>query len=99
MFSINCFIPAYCSKYSSIYCFAFFLPIPNCSPKPKSLIPYTIPKFTAFALLLCSFVTSSIGVLNTFDAACLCISFPSLKASIICSSPEIDANTLNSICE
>ena len=36
-------------------------------------------------------------VLNTFDAACIWISSPSWNACIICSSSEIDDNTLNSI--
>ena len=49
----------------------FFLETPNCSPSPKSLIPYTIPKLTAFAFDLCSLVTCSIGVLNTLEAACV----------------------------
>ena len=36
--------------------------------KPNELIPYTIPKLTAFALRRCRSVTSSNGVWNTFDA-------------------------------
>ena len=44
-------------------------------------------------------LTSSKGTLNTLAAACLCISSLLLKASIICSSLEICAKTLNSICE
>ena len=71
MFSMKFFILSYFSKYCSMYSLAFFLDIPNCSPKPKSLIPYTIPKLTAFASDLCLFVTLSKGTLNTLDAVCL----------------------------
>ena len=41
----------------------------------------------------------NIELTNTFDAACLCISSPFINACTICSSFEICANTLNSICE
>ena len=89
--AISLKVPLYFSKYCSIYSLAFFLDTPICSPKPKSLIPYTIPKLTALACVLCSLVTSSKGTLNTLAAACLCISSLLLKASIICSSLEICA--------
>ena len=82
-----------------MYFLANFLLMPNCSDSPKSLIPYTIPKFTAFADVLCSFVTSSIGTSNTFEAACLWMSSSFLNAFSMVLSPEICANTLSSICE
>ena len=56
--------------------------MPNCSANPNPLIPYTIPKFTAFAAVLCSFVTSSSGTSNTFDATCLWISSSFKNASV-----------------
>ena len=46
--------------------------------RPKELMPYTIPKLTAFAFLLCKGVTSSKGVWKTLEAVILWMSLFSL---------------------
>ena len=78
---------------------ASFLEILKSSLSPKALIPYTIPKFTAFALRRCSGVTSFNGMWNTCDAVMAWISWAVLYASIRRSSPDIWARTRSSIWE
>lgn len=45
-------MPGNLSKYFLIKLFASWFEIDNCLAKPNAEIPYMIPKFTAFALLL-----------------------------------------------
>ena len=54
---------------------ASFLEMLRSSLSPKALIPYTIPKLTAFALRRCSGVTSFNGIWNTWDAVMAWISW------------------------
>ena len=58
----------YCFQYSSIICAASLRGMPKFSANPKADCPYIIPKFTAFAFLRCSLVTSSNGIPYTFAA-------------------------------
>ena len=78
---------------------ASFLEMLRSSLSPKALIPYTIPKLTAFALRRCSGVTSFNGIWNTWDAVMAWISWAVLYASIRRSSPDMWARTRSSIWE
>ena len=56
--SLYSLIPGKTSKYLSINSLASNKSIPKSSDKPKPLLPYNIPKLTAFAFLRISLVTS-----------------------------------------
>ena len=60
-------------------------------------MPYTMPKFTAFARLLSVGVTSSIGTLNTREAVTVWKSSPLKNASCIALSPDMCASRRSSI--
>ena len=60
-------------------------------------MPYTMPKFTALALLRICAVTSSTGTPKTCEAVTRCISSPERNASRMVSSPEICASRRSSI--
>ena len=62
-------------------CFASLVVIPKFSDNPKLLIPYIIPKLTAFAILLWFLFTPSILILNISEAVLEWISWLLLKAS------------------
>ena len=82
-------MPLYFDKYDLIYSLALLTDTPISFDRENAPIPYTIPKLTAFALLLSYGVTHWTGWSNTCDAVTVWISIPCVNAFLIVSSPDI----------
>ena len=80
-----------------MYAFASLGYTPMSCARENADIPYTIPKFTAFALLRRAGVTSSSGTPNTRDAVTVWKSSPLRNASCIAVSPDMCASSRSSI--